>query len=1068
MSRPKLRPESYTVGWVCALPIELAAAHQILDEEHHPLSIQDPNETNPYTLGRIDKYNVVIASLPAGHIGTTSATFVAARMQLRFPSIRVGLLVGIGGGVPNSKTDIRLGDVVISRPEKQYGGVVQYDLGKTWPCRFERTGSLNSPPDILLNALSKLQSHNTGGISNVANHLSKFRHLPEFSRENAGPDILFEPNYQHHGGDTCETCDTERQIRRDCRGNREIAIHCGTIASGNSVMRDGQSRDRISQELGGVLCFEMEAAGLMNSFPCLVIRGICDYADSHKNKAWQPYASAAAAVCAKEILLIAAANQAAETRRALGVTFSERLQSLIERVNLDSFLQMLSVKDEEQPEFKDPIDCNDPGFYWIFKNIDFKAWERSSHSRKLFLSGPSDSTLRKVSSHVVQQGTASLTQSGCVLYFFCPPLVKETTTAKLVHSFLHQTISWSRTQTKLSIVKVFLHALREKLVERFSEQSENVVEKRPQLSPKLQAMFNGPTKSEDHLQTIKTMLEEASNNEQWAASKAALGMEQEPKMLVVIHGLSDMERHKNDFTKEVLEFAEFLKTRKSTVKILLTSRPQADLKEAFATVPCIEYDKERKECLTSLRFDNSRYDKIAEEHQGSLEWIWTHDQYQKWLDVSASRLLYLQGKPGSGKSTLTKYFTKCLLQREPNVQSAIVAKFFYSYREGEAQRSHYNMLRSVLYHILDQDETFFYHCFQHEYRCQPQLYNDGSEIAKWKYGSLKKLLLSLRDHTVTKRVYLIIDAVDESDDDERREILDLLLKICSETKECVVKTFVASRPVAALERRISEFHSFIRLQDETQSDIFHFADFFLQQVEFPNFREQARTYMVENANGVFLWVKLVGQELLAYDEQGWAQEDVFDFLKSLPTELDKFYQLMLEKMSGRTQKENSDGIKMFRFVLFACRPLAVWELLHALGIPDDRETTFNVSDELFHRRVPQERRIAHCSGNFLEVKQRDGKATVQAMHQTVREFFLRPHGYVEVSKFRMVRSCALQTWKQDLPMYKLGPHYNYTVVSSTSTKGLWQPMLYPILDIISIAAMRMHMSGVLALSLLMN
>ena len=67
-------------------------------------------------------------------------------------------------------------------------------------------------------------------------------------------------------------------------------------------MRNGIERDRISRELGGVLCFEMEAAGLMNTFPCLVIRGICDYSDSHKNKDWQAYAAAVAAVYAKELL----------------------------------------------------------------------------------------------------------------------------------------------------------------------------------------------------------------------------------------------------------------------------------------------------------------------------------------------------------------------------------------------------------------------------------------------------------------------------------------------------------------------------------------------------------------------------------------------------------------------------------------------------------------------------------------------------------------------------------------------------------------------------------------------
>lgn len=67
-------------------------------------------------------------------------------------------------------------------------------------------------------------------------------------------------------------------------------------------MRNGLERDRISRELGGVLCFEMEAADLMKIFPCLVIRGICDYSDSHKNKDWQAYAAAVAAVYAKELL----------------------------------------------------------------------------------------------------------------------------------------------------------------------------------------------------------------------------------------------------------------------------------------------------------------------------------------------------------------------------------------------------------------------------------------------------------------------------------------------------------------------------------------------------------------------------------------------------------------------------------------------------------------------------------------------------------------------------------------------------------------------------------------------
>src|SRR5277367_1048260 len=154
MASRRLRREDYNVGWVCALPIELAAAQVLLDEEHEYLG-QDVNDTNLYTLGRIGEHNVVIACLPAGQKGPNSATAVAVQMMSTFKSIRFGLMIGIGGGVPSAEADIRLGDVVISQPYKEHGGVVQYDSGKTTPSGFERTGLLNAPPTILLNAVSK-------------------------------------------------------------------------------------------------------------------------------------------------------------------------------------------------------------------------------------------------------------------------------------------------------------------------------------------------------------------------------------------------------------------------------------------------------------------------------------------------------------------------------------------------------------------------------------------------------------------------------------------------------------------------------------------------------------------------------------------------------------------------------------------------------------------------------------------------------------------------------------------------------------------------------------------------
>ncbi|RAK89252.1 TPR repeat protein, partial [Aspergillus costaricaensis CBS 115574] len=309
----RLSHHDYTVGWVCALPDELTAAQEMLDEEHQDLP---PNHTdsNIYTLGSIGAHNVVLACLPAGQTGNNSAAAVAMQMKSTFPAVRFGLMVGIGGGVPSKEADIRLGDVVVSQPGNGHGGVVQYDFGKSIPGEFKRTGFLNAPPMILLAAVTKLRSNLDRRRSSLSLHLSKLSILRKFSRDQAGSDMLFEAEYNHAGEDDCSSCTATRTIQRKGRADNTPMIHYGTIASGNQVMRDSVKRDRISFEFGGVLCFEMEAAGLMNNFPCLVIRGICDYADSHKNKRWQPYAAGTAAAYAKELLGVIPAPDIVNTK----------------------------------------------------------------------------------------------------------------------------------------------------------------------------------------------------------------------------------------------------------------------------------------------------------------------------------------------------------------------------------------------------------------------------------------------------------------------------------------------------------------------------------------------------------------------------------------------------------------------------------------------------------------------------------------------------------------------------------------------------------------------------------
>lgn len=107
-------PENYTVGWICAIKTEYVAARAFLDEEHEDPIVVSPNDNNAYTRGKLGEHNVIIAVLPDGEYGISSAASVARDMAHSFCNIRVGLIVGIGGGAPSKTHDIRLGDVVVS------------------------------------------------------------------------------------------------------------------------------------------------------------------------------------------------------------------------------------------------------------------------------------------------------------------------------------------------------------------------------------------------------------------------------------------------------------------------------------------------------------------------------------------------------------------------------------------------------------------------------------------------------------------------------------------------------------------------------------------------------------------------------------------------------------------------------------------------------------------------------------------------------------------------------------------------------------------------------------------
>ncbi|KAK5128141.1 hypothetical protein LTR08_004177 [Meristemomyces frigidus] len=303
----QLCKEDYTVGWICALPVpEWKASRTLLDEVHKDLPLGAAAKLQ-YVYGTMNAHNVVMGCLPDSQTGVGAAAAVASEMGSTFTRMRFGLLVGVGGGMPSEASDIRLGDIVVCRPDTKagHGGVIQYDIGKALQGGvFEPTGMLNQPPELLLSALGKVHAA-PRAQSALPKYLEVFTQEEEddidFSKRPL-EDKLFEAHYAHEEEETCRTCDPAAEVKRTKRKSKLPRVHYGTIACGNQVMKDAAKRDEISKRCKGILCFEMKAAGLMNRFECLVIRGICDYCDSHKNKEWQPYDAAAAAAWAKWLL----------------------------------------------------------------------------------------------------------------------------------------------------------------------------------------------------------------------------------------------------------------------------------------------------------------------------------------------------------------------------------------------------------------------------------------------------------------------------------------------------------------------------------------------------------------------------------------------------------------------------------------------------------------------------------------------------------------------------------------------------------------------------------------------
>jgi nucleoside phosphorylase len=306
----KLNPLDYRIALFAVLEIEAQAALHMLDHRHDGEFSLDRGDDYVFHAGDINGRNVIIATFPAGqNYGTGSAASLASQTKSYFRNLWFGLLVGVAAGLPNhGKTppiDIRLGDVLVALPKGDSAGLISYDLGKTTDDGFQLLDGgrvLAKTEPVIRSAIGaiKINAPNDSRLFLPFYAAMKDEeHSFEFSRDETFRDPGQDEDKLYSIGTDGFEYEVPRLKRPDSKRTR---VWYGPIGSGDKLMKNSQERDRLRDSYN-IVGLEMEAAGVLSSLPVGVIRGVCDYGDSHKNKQWQPYAAAMAASYAKAILM---------------------------------------------------------------------------------------------------------------------------------------------------------------------------------------------------------------------------------------------------------------------------------------------------------------------------------------------------------------------------------------------------------------------------------------------------------------------------------------------------------------------------------------------------------------------------------------------------------------------------------------------------------------------------------------------------------------------------------------------------------------------------------------------
>ena len=434
--------------------------------------------------------------------------------------------------------------------------------------------------------------------------------------------------------------------------------------------------------------------------------------------------------------------------------------------------------------------------------------------------------------------------------------------------------------------------------------------------------------------------------------------------------------------------------------------------------------------MESLRYQalDARYATIKTAHTRTCRWLLKKSEYQDWLDVNKTPdhhgFLWIRGKPGSGKSTLTKF----AVENARKATSETVISFFFNARGEDLEKSTRGMYQSLLFQILKAIPDL--QIVLDRFRPVAQ-----EESLKWEEDDLQSLFESAIKRLGQRRLTCFIDALDECEEGQIRDLVAFLERLgqLAISSQIHFYVFLSSRHYPYISIR-NGIQMTLEGQEGHDQDIGKYLGSELkagrgEQVE------AIREEILKRSSGIFLWVALVVQILNKEYDHGRVHA-LRRRLREIPDGLDKLF----EDILTRDQENMGEMVLCLQWILYAKRPLKRDEVYHAILSGTDPESLPALKSEEITAQ-DMERFIVSCSKGLAETTKLKAQ-TVQFIHESVRDYLLGKNGFNKLkSELRLdlshdrLKQCCYDYMGIDTSAY-LPPTIALPVASSEEARGL--------------------------------